>query len=211
MGKAVGSEKLGNLYNGTKVRKRREWRGFKDTWYDYTRWLKIMGVLLKFMAKPRNVKAFFRYRWMLNYLAVPMMIDKHTVGLRGNHLRIAHEEYDLVAEDIAKMLDNIFRADRNIGNDTEFSKKIVLLDENEMSQIMCGFPNLIGLSWEIPSVYVSVLLQGDAVTHYLDVIQEFGMPGDVCPMPAAEAGVCIDDDIPIFGACAVQCNTVTVL
>ena len=207
MGKAVGSERLGDLYNGTKVRKRREWRGFKDTWYDYTRWLKIMGVLLKFMAKPRNVKAFFRYRWMLNYLAVPMMIDKHTVGLRGNHLRIAHEEYDLVAEDIAKMLDNIFRADRNIGNDVEFSKKIVLLDENEMSQIMCGFPNLIGLSWEIPSVYVSVLLQGDAVTHYLDVVQEFGMPGDVCPMPAAEAGVCIDDDIPIFGACDVQCNT----
>lgn len=207
MGKAVGSERLGDLYNGTKVRKRREWRGFKDTWYDYTRWLKIMGVLLKFMAKPRNVKAFFRYRWMLNYLAVPMMIDKHTVGLRGNHLRIAHEEYDLVAEDIAKMLDNIFRADRNIGNDVEFSKKIVLLDENEMSQIMCGFPNLIGLSWEIPSVYVSVLLQGDAVTHYLDVVQEFGMSGDVCPMPAAEAGVCIDDDIPIFGACAVQCNT----
>lgn len=207
MGKAVGSERLGDLYNGTKVRKRREWRGFKDTWYDYTRWLKIMGVLLKFMAKPRNVKAFFRYRWMLNYLAVPMMIDKHTVGLRGNHLRIAHEEYDLVAEDIAKMLDNIFRADKNIGNDVEFSKKIVLLDENEMSQIMCGFPNLIGLSWEIPSVYVSVLLQGDAVTHYLDVVQEFGMPGDVCPMPAAEAGVCIDDDIPIFGACAVQCNT----
>lgn len=207
MGKAVGSERLGDLYNGTKVRKRREWRGFKDTFYDYTRWLKIMGVLLKFMAKPRNVKAFFRYRWMLNYLAVPMMIDKHTVGLRGNHLRIAHEEYDLVAEDIAKMLDNIFRADRNIGNDVEFSKKIVLLDENEMSQILCGFPNLIGLSWEIPSVYVSVLLQGDAVTHYLDVIQEFGMPGDVCPMPAAEAGVCIDDDIPIFGACALQCNT----
>lgn len=207
MGKAVGSEKLGNLYNGTKVRKRREWRGLKDTLYDYRCWLKIMGVLLRFMAKPRNVKAFFRYRWMLNYLAVPMMIDKHTAGLRGNHLRIAHEEYDLVADDIAKMLDKIFRADRNIGNDEKFSKKIVLLDENEMSQIMCGFPNLIGLSWEIPSVYVSVLLQGDAVTHYLDVVQEFGMPGDVCPMPAAEAGVCIDDDIPIFGACAVQCNT----
>lgn len=207
MGKAVGSEKLGNLYNGTKVRKRREWRGLKDTLYDYRCWLKIMGVLLRFMAKPRNVKAFFRYRWMLNYLAVPMMIDKHTAGLRGNHLRIAHEEYDLVADDIAKMLDKIFRADRNIGNDEKFSEKIVLLDENEMSQIMCGFPNLIGLSWEIPSVYVSVLLQGDAVTHYLDVVQEFGMPGDVCPMPAAEAGVCIDDDIPIFGACAVQCNT----
>lgn len=207
MGKAVGSEQLGKLYSNKKVRKRREWRGLKDTFYDYTCWLKIMGILLKFMANPRNVKGFFRYRWMLNYLAVPMMIDKHTIGLRGNHLRIAHTEYDLVAEDIAKMLANIFRADRNVGNDQAYSKKIVLLDENEMSQIMCGFPTLTGISWEIPSVYVSVLLQGDSVTHYLDVVQELGMPGDVCPMPAAEAGVCIDDDMPIFGACAVQCNT----
>ncbi len=33
------------------------------------------------------------------------------------------------------------------------------------------------------------------------------MPGDVCPMPEAEAGVSIDDDAPILGACAVQCNT----
>ena len=75
MGKAVGSEKLGNLYSGGKVRKRREWRGLKDTIYDYTRWLKIMWMLLKFMMHPHNVKGFFRYRWMLNYLAVPMMID----------------------------------------------------------------------------------------------------------------------------------------
>ena len=104
MGKAVGSEKLGSLYSGGKVRKRREWRGIKDTLYDYACWLKIMGMLLKFMMHPSNVKGFFRYRWMLNYLAVPMMIDKHTVGLRGNHLRIAHAEYDLVAQDVALLL-----------------------------------------------------------------------------------------------------------
>ena len=42
MGKAVGSVKLGNLYSGGKVRKRREWRGLRDTLYDYWRWLKIM-------------------------------------------------------------------------------------------------------------------------------------------------------------------------
>lgn len=207
MGKQIGSSRLGDLYGDGKVRRRREWRGVKDTWYDYIRWLKIMGMLAKFMMHPNNVKGFFRYRWMLNYLAVPMMIDKHTVGLRGNHLRIAHEEYDLVAKDVALLLTKIFRADRNVGNDEEFSKKIVLVDENEMTHIMCGFPNLQGLSWETVSVYVAVLLQGDSVTHYLDVIQECGMPGDVCPMPAAEAGVCIDDDMPIFGCCALQCNT----
>lgn len=207
MGKKIGSEKLGNLYSGGKVRKRREWRGLKDTLYDYTRWLKIMWMLLKFMMHPHNVKGFFRYRWMLNYLAVPMMIDKHTIGLRGNHLRIAHEEYDLVAKDVAQLLNTAFKADKFCGNDTELSKKIVVLDENEMFTIMCGFPNLKSVSWETAAVYVSVLLQGDAVTHYLDVIQEMGMPGDVCPMPAAEAGVVVDDDIPIFGACALQCNT----
>jgi len=207
MGKAVGSEKLGSLYTKGKVRKRREWRGVKDTMYDYYRWLKIMGMLGEFMTHPHNIKGFLRYRWMLNYLSVPMMIDKHTVGLRGNHLRIAHEEYDLVAKDVAKLLDTAFRADRACGNDTELSKKIVVLDENEMFTIMCGFPTLKGISWETAAVYVSVLLQGDAVTHYLDVIQEMGMPGDVCPMPAAEAGVFIDDDIPVFGACAVMCNT----
>ncbi len=207
MGKAVGSEKLGKLYSGGKVRRRREWRGLRDTFYDYICWLKIMWLLLTFMMKLPNLKGFFRYRWMLNYLAVPMMIDKHTVGLRGNHLRIAHAEYDLVAKDVAMLLTNAFRADKYCGNDQKLSKKIVVLDENEMFAIMMGFPNLKSVSWETAAVYVSVLLQGDAVTHYLDVVQEMGLPGDVCPMPAAEAGVVIDDDIPIFGACVVQCNT----
>ena len=118
-----------------------------------------MGVLGKFMMNKNNVKAFLRYRWMVNYLAVPMMVDRHTAGLRGNHLRIAHTEYDLVVEDIAKLMQNMFRADKNIGKDEELSKKIVILDENEMSHLLCGFPNLIGLGREIPAVYVSVLLQ----------------------------------------------------
>ena len=207
MGKAVGSEKLGNLYSGGKVRKRREWRGLKDTLYDYWRWLKIMKMLAGFLMHPHNLKGMFRYRWMLNYIAVPAMIDKHTVGLRGNHLKIAHEEYDLVAKDVAQLLNTAFKADKYCGNDQELSKRIVVLDENEMFTIMCGFPNLKSISWETAAVYVAVLLHGDAVTHYLDVLQEMGVPGDVCPMPAAEAGVVIDGDMPVFGACAIQCNT----
>ena len=34
MGKKVGSEKLGSLYTMGKVRRRREWRGVRDTLYD---------------------------------------------------------------------------------------------------------------------------------------------------------------------------------
>lgn len=208
MGKAVGSESLGKLYDGKmEVFKRREWRGIKDTLYDYWRWLGILKMLAAFIIKPHNLKGFFRYRWMVNYLAVPMMIDKHTRGLRGNALRICHEEYDLVASDVAALLDAIFKVDRNLGAKPEASANVVLVDENEMTNILCGFPNLKGRSWETVSCYVCVLLMAESTTHYLDVVQECGLPGDVCPMPAAEAGVCIDDDMPVFGKCAVQCNT----
>lgn len=51
MGKRMGSEKLGSFYTGKKARKRREWRGIKDTLYDYAQWLRIWGVLI---ALPQN-------------------------------------------------------------------------------------------------------------------------------------------------------------
>ena len=138
MGKAVGSSQLGKLYDGKKkVFKHREWRGIKDTLYDYWRWLGIIGMLGKFMLHPKNVKGFFRYRWMLNYLAVPMMIDKHSMGLRGTQLRICREEYDLVASDVAKLLTKIFSMDQNLGASPEKSKHVVLMDENDMTNIMC--------------------------------------------------------------------------
>ncbi|MBQ2310127.1 MAG: hypothetical protein II186_05720, partial [Erysipelotrichales bacterium] len=208
MAKEVGADRFGDFYKeGSKVRKRREWRGVTDTLYDYSRWLKIMMTLGKFVMKPRNVKAMFRYRWMANYLAVPMMVDRHTQGLRGEYLRICHAEQDLIIDDVAKLLNNLFRGDRRIGNDTEFSKKVVLVDENEMTAVMMGFPTLKVLSRETPSTYVSVLLNQHAAEHYIDVAQEFGLAGDVCPMPEAEAGVSIDDDAPVLGACAIQCNT----
>lgn len=207
MAKEIGADRLGDFYTNGKVRNRREWRGLKDTMYDYSRWLGIMMTLGKFIAKPRNMKAMLRYRWMANYLAVPMMVDRHTQGLRQEYLRMAHIEQDLVVQDVAKLLDNIFRADRRIGNDTEFNKKIVLVDENEMTAVMMGFPSLKGLSRETVSTYIPVLLNQRAACHYIDVAQEFGLAGDVCPMPETEAGVSIDDDAPILGACAVQCNT----
>ena len=207
MAKQIGADRFGDFYTDGKVRKRREWRGVSDTLYDYGRWLGILMTLGKFIVKPRNIKAMFRYRWMANYLAVPMMVDRHTQGLRGEYLRICHIEQDLIIEDVAKLLDGLFRGDRRIGNDKEFSKKVVLVDENEMTAVMMGFPNLKGLSRETVSTYIPVLLNQHAVVHYIDVAQQFGLAGDVCPMPEAEVGVSIDDDAPVLGACAVQCNT----
>ena len=81
--KRIGCENFGKFYTEGKVRNRREWRGLVDTLYDYSRWLHNWITMAKMVSKPRNIKAMFRYRWMANYLAVPMMVDRHTQGLRG--------------------------------------------------------------------------------------------------------------------------------
>ena len=83
----IYSEKL-------KVRARREWRGVKDTFYDYTRWLYQVSVIGKFILLPRNIKGFFRYRWMMSYLFVMHGMDKFTVGLRDEALRITQDNLD---------------------------------------------------------------------------------------------------------------------
>ncbi len=207
MGKAIGSEKIGGFYCGKKAKKRREWRGFKDTWYDYVHWLGIWKALIKFMLKPYDLKGFFRYRWMVNYLAVPDFLDRHVEGLRGNQLRITRTALELVVTDMCKTLSDIFRADPELGNDQELSNRMVLFDENMMSQIINGFPNLKWVSVEVPAVYTSAMMSQDSLLHYIDATQEYGVAGDVCPMPAAELGVAIEGDYPKIGKCAIQCNT----
>lgn len=207
MGREVGSCQLGKMYSTGKVRKHREWRGVKDTLYDYVRWLGILGILGKFVLHPNNVKGFFRYRWMVNYLAAPMMIDRLTEGFRGPQLRIAHMQFDLIVKEMALSIQDLFRADRRIGNDKKLSDRCVLFDENEMTAIMMGFPTLKGISREIPTLYTANLLNQHSAEHYIDVAQEFGLPGDICPMPEAECGFSIDDDYCVLGKCAVQCNT----
>jgi len=203
----AGEQQLGSLFDGGKVRTRREWRGFKDTMYDFGRWLYIISILAKFIIKPRNIKAMFRYRWMANYLAVPHMVDKFTMGLRDEPLRIVHTSMDFVVYDVAQTMENIFRGDRRTGNDVEFSNRCVLTDENAMTAFMMGFPTIKAILREVPTMFVANLLNQYSTTHYIDVAQQAGIPGDVCPMPEAEAGISIDDDFAVLGKCAVQVNT----
>ena len=64
---------LGDLYDGSmRCTKRREWRGFKDTFYDFFRWLKLLGMLGATLAPvlPQMMKALKRYRWMASYLSL---------------------------------------------------------------------------------------------------------------------------------------------
>ena len=126
----AGEKSPGKIYSDKlKVRRRREWRGFRDTFYDYTRWCYLMfGVLGKFILNPRNVKGFLRYRWMMSYLFVPHGMDKFTVGLRDEALRITHTSFNFVIADVTQPIANCFRGDRRVGNDKASSDKCVITD-----------------------------------------------------------------------------------
>ena len=205
--KKAGEQSYAPLFDGGKVRKRREWRGFKDTMYDFGRWLYLWGIMSDAMLGRGFVQGMFRYRWMANYLAVPHMLDKFTAGLRDESLRITHTAMDFVVKDVAQAIKNAMRGDRRCGKDKAYSDKCVLCDENAMTAFMMGFPGLTALLREVPTMFSANLLNQYSTTHYLDVAQMFGLPGDVCPMPEAEAGISIDDDFPVLGKCAVQVNT----
>ena len=72
---------------------------------------------------------------------------------------------------------------------------------------MMGFPNVNAILREVPTMFSANIFNQYSTTHYLDVAQEWGLPGDVCPMPEAESGISIEDDFCVLGCCAVQVNT----
>ena len=59
--------------------------------------------MIKFMIKPNNLRGFFRYRWMVNYLVVPDFFDRHTEGMRGTQLRLAYTGIGLIVKDMCNM------------------------------------------------------------------------------------------------------------
>ena len=207
----AGEKSPGKIYTDKlKVRSRREWRGLKDTLFDYSRWCYLMfGVLGKFILNPRNVKGFLRYRWMMSYLFVPHGMDKFTVGLRDEALRITHYAMNLVIADVTQAIANCFRGDRRVGNDVAYSNKCIITDENSMVTFVMGFDRdkMHTILREVPAMFASNIFHQFNVMHYLDVAQQNGIAGDVCPMPEAEAGISMEDDFCVLGCCAVQNNT----
>ena len=89
-----GERSLGRLYRkGGMATVRREWRGVKDTAYDFWEWARMWGMLLGTFSKdliPAMNSALW-YRWMISYFCCHGFMDKNILGLRGSNLRMSHE------------------------------------------------------------------------------------------------------------------------
>jgi len=194
---------LGNLYKADRrCTTHREWRGFKDTLYDYFRWLKILGMLGSKLTPvlPQMMKSLKRYRWMVSYLTTPAFVDRHTIGLRGYELRYTHEQFYAVLQNSAQMIRNILERDENLNPKSKKAAKLraktVIFDEMMPIQIMNGFPTLKGILIQMIPIFEAGEIDQQANMYYIDAVEHYGLAPDVCPLPAAESGCCVVDDYP---------------
>ena len=194
-------------FDKTGIAKHREWRGFADTAYDYWRWLNNLGSMLVMVGRAplRVVKALFRYRWMGSFLGTFAFVDRCLEGYRGPELRIGHLHMHAIVKSVTGKLATC------IGNDARFGKtaradKIVCLDETLPPIFMAGFPNLTAMPMQTFPEFLICDIDQQLEPHYIDVAESVGIPADVCSRCAAETGVALDDDFPIFGKALLTTN-----
>ena len=147
-----GEKQLGKLYRSGKMATvRREWRGLKDTGVDFYEWCRMWGMLLATFSKDLipALGGAVHYRWMISYFCCHSFMDKNTLGLRGKALKMHHELIYAIFRYVAENLVLLMKGDEKVGNSVDLSKKVVLLDEMTMAQIMAGFPDLVGIPYQL--------------------------------------------------------------
>ena len=202
-----GEKQLGKLYQSGKMATvRREWRGVKDTAADFYEWLRMWLMLLATFGKDLipSLNGALHYRWMISYFCCHSFMDKNTLGLRGRALKMHHELIYAIFRYVAENLVLLMKSDEKGGNSKELSKKIVLLDEMTMAQIMAGFPDLVGIPYQLMPVFLLSEIDQLACMPYIDAVESYGLPSDTCPVPTSECGACVIDALPHMGACFIS-------
>lgn len=202
-----GEKRLGRLYRkGAMATVRREWRGIKDTAYDFYEWARMWGMLLMTFSKDLipALNTTLWYRWMISYVCCVNFADKNMLGLRGSNLRMSHilcyDIFRYVAENLVIMA----KCDKRNGNSDELNKKVVLIDEMTMAQIMCGFPDLIGIPYQLFPVFLVSEIDQLTCIPYIDAVEAYGLPADTCPVPSSECGALVIDALPHMGCCFIS-------
>lgn len=205
-----GEKHLGRLYRSGKLAfTRREWKGLEGTARDFVGWLKIWGVMMEMVMKdPVSIaEGLFEYRWMSSYLALPAFADRNNLGLRGPHVTMANElllpMFRYGADTIAILL----QADERLGCNPKIREKLLLFDEMTMSQMMAGFPGLIGIPYQLMPVFMVSEIDQLVCIPYIDAVESFGLPSDTCPVPTSECGAAIIDALPHCGLGFISTST----
>ena len=199
-----GERRLGRLYRkGAMATVRREWRGIKDTAYDFYEWARMWGMLLMTFSKDLipALNATLYYRWMVSYFCCHGFMDKNIMGLRGSNLRMSHLLIYDVFRYVAENLVLSAKCDTKNGNSGALNQRTVLFDEMTMGQIMAGFPDLYGFPHQLLAVFLVSEIDQLTCVPYIDAVESYGLPADCCPVPSSECGALVTDSLPHMGSC----------
>ena len=202
-----GEKHLGRLYRkGSMATVRREWRGIKDTAYDFYEWARMWGMLLGTFSHDLipAMNSALHYRWMISYFCCHGFMDKNLMGMRGSNLRMSHILIYDVFRYVAENLVFLSKADRKNGNSEELNKMLVTVDEMTMGQIMAGFPDLMGIPHQLLPVFLVSEIDQLTCVPYIDAVESFGLPADCCPVPSSECGSLVLDAEPDMGSCFIS-------
>ena len=197
-----GEKRLGRLYaKGAMATVRREWRGIKDTAYDFYEWARMWGMLLMTFSKDLipALNSALHYRWMISYFCCHGFMDKNIMGQRGRALRMSHILIYDIFRYVAENLVFLSKADRKNGNSNELNKMLITFDEMTMGQIMAGFPDLLGIPHQLLPVFLVSEIDQLTCVPYIDAVESFGLPSDTCPVPSSECGALVIDALPDMG------------
>ena len=201
-----------NMEPGTGIFRHREWRGMRDTVYDFGQWTVLWMILIRWaLAHPaQNIRAVLRYRWMFPYLAVPAFFDRLCAGQRGAGLHASRRNLNHMAKDVTDTLTMVFSADLHLHPGSrkaeELNRKIICFDELLPSLLGKGFPGCKTLLFQMYPMFLPSLIDQHSGVHYISQTELYGLPADVCPLPSFEAGLAIEDDYPKIGCCMVTSN-----
>ena len=197
-----GEKRLGRLYaKGAMATVRREWRGVKDTAYDFYEWARMWGMLLMTFSKDLipALNSALHYRWMISYFCCHGFMDKNIMVQRGRALRMSHLLIYDIFRYVAENLVLLSKADRKNGNSEELNKMLMTFDEMTMGQIMAGFPDLCGIPHQLLPVFLVSEIDQLTCVPYIDAVESFGLPSDTCPVPSSECGALVIDALPDMG------------
>ena len=200
-----GERSLGRLYRkGAMATVRREWRGIKDTAYDFWEWARMWGMLLMTFSKdliPALNSALW-YRWMISYFCCHGFMDKNILGLRGSNLRMSHEVTYQIFRYVAENLVLLSKADRKNGNSDELNKMMFTFDEMTMGQIAAGFPDLCAIPHQLLPMFLVSEIDQLVCIPYIDAVESYGLPSDTCPLPSSECGALGQRPARDMGSCS---------
>ena len=202
-----GEKSLGRLYRkGAMATVRREWRGVKDTAYDFYEWARMWGMLLMTFSHDLvpALNAMLYYRWVVSYFCCHGFLDKNIMGMRGSNLRMSHNLLYDVFRYVAENLVFLAKCDKKNGNSEALNQKVVLFDEMTMGQIMAGFPDLLGIPYQLLPVFLVSEIDQLTCVPYIDAVESYGLPADTCPVPSSECGAIVIDALPHMGSCFIS-------